>query len=765
MLNLRLKTFIPSALLVMLAGAGAAAGTPCSGNCQAEVISVDFPRVMAAGESYEVSVTVKNTGTPWGANPNIYLGYLREGGAWPTGLWSDARIDPPVPTCENPTSPEGCVLYTFRWQVDAPSLDELPAPIDQERFFLFRWRMIEQGGDGWFGESTQALGDTEYVEVTDLDEHVRVVGGDLMEGSRPFVIAGVTINGFNEAAPPECDPFRGDEQKIWCTYDPDPAAPAGPGTSKADLMVDFDTAQAMGANTVRMSLPGEIFETDDPAFNDGICAKVVDVMEELKKRGMRAIFHLPDATRYRALFTDHFCEGQSITECDASDSPWAKAAIVRPEVAAFQAQRWQHLIGACLVPEASHLSSVVVGYRGWDEAQTSFFEFSEQNDGEVVAVTGDRQLPSIVKEWNDYLTQRYDPAGGVPSVALANARAAWGFSDPTAGPAVNECMMPSGVAGMCPPKDGAFCTNRAGAYANLAKEYRIFADTRTRDSFQLLVDAVRNAEDASVADPWESHAVSFAVSSLLAWPAANAQDQCEKVAGYRMDPRTVSEPFDMVSINFYPWRSRTDLPSDAPLSEEFIKMRLMIDYARGDDSRPIVLQETGGPSCDEVQNPPAGVTGVCNGVTQEAYDATQVEVNRLAAEAAADRSVDGALIFALKPRPNNRRWGLYRLDGTPRAAAAETDEHLAIIKRSPDASYSPPTLSSTIDADYCSNVLLDYTLLPCDPTVDLTCTSPAPASVFDQYLLDYVGSSVEIDVDYTSSAPCIGSAFASNPNP
>lgn len=113
----------------------------------AAFVSQSVPSVMTSGQSYEVRVTLKNTGTnTWNAGRAYRLG-----SDYPPDnmVWGLSRVELPInlndPARQRISVPPGGQV-TFTFTVKAP---RVPAPTP----FFFQWRMVQDGVE-WFGEPT-----------------------------------------------------------------------------------------------------------------------------------------------------------------------------------------------------------------------------------------------------------------------------------------------------------------------------------------------------------------------------------------------------------------------------------------------------------------------------------------------------------------------------------------------------------------------------------------------------------------------------------
>ena len=106
------------------------------GTNDADFISQNVPSSMVAGQQYEVSVTMENTGdTTWTKATNYKLGAIHS----PAGLWNSGRV---YLADEDSIAPSQQKTFTFT--VTAPS-----TPGN----YNFQWRMVEEAVE-WFGDNT-----------------------------------------------------------------------------------------------------------------------------------------------------------------------------------------------------------------------------------------------------------------------------------------------------------------------------------------------------------------------------------------------------------------------------------------------------------------------------------------------------------------------------------------------------------------------------------------------------------------------------------
>jgi hypothetical protein len=115
-------------------GVGACGSTPGVNN--ATFISQSVPSSMVAGNSYSVSVTMRNSGTTTWTSDSYRLGSQNPEDNWTWGL---NRVYLPAGTTVPPGSD-----YTFYFTVTAPSA---------AGYYNFQWRMVQDGVQ-WFGDYT-----------------------------------------------------------------------------------------------------------------------------------------------------------------------------------------------------------------------------------------------------------------------------------------------------------------------------------------------------------------------------------------------------------------------------------------------------------------------------------------------------------------------------------------------------------------------------------------------------------------------------------
>lgn len=109
-------------------------GNIVNGTNESQFISQSVPSTMTAGQSYPISITMKNTsGTAWTAANTYGLGALVP---WGTNPWGITRVQTPgtVASGEN---------VTFNFNVTAPTT---PGTHD------FRWKMLRDELNNWFGD-------------------------------------------------------------------------------------------------------------------------------------------------------------------------------------------------------------------------------------------------------------------------------------------------------------------------------------------------------------------------------------------------------------------------------------------------------------------------------------------------------------------------------------------------------------------------------------------------------------------------------------
>jgi len=118
-------------------GAGTT-GQIVNGVNQSQFVSQSVPTTMVAGQTYAVSVTMKNTsGTTWSAANTYGLGAIVP---WGTNPWGITRV--PMPSS---VAPEQNVTFSFN--VTAPAT---PGTYD------FRWKMLRDEINNWFGAVSPA---------------------------------------------------------------------------------------------------------------------------------------------------------------------------------------------------------------------------------------------------------------------------------------------------------------------------------------------------------------------------------------------------------------------------------------------------------------------------------------------------------------------------------------------------------------------------------------------------------------------------------
>ena len=102
---------------------------------QAEYVSQIVPTIMMAGQTYRVSITVRNTGTiTWMARDNVRLGSQ----AWENNnVWGRSRVELPGDVAPGQSG-------TFSFDVTAPSY---------QGYYAFQWRMLREFVQ-WFGDFT-----------------------------------------------------------------------------------------------------------------------------------------------------------------------------------------------------------------------------------------------------------------------------------------------------------------------------------------------------------------------------------------------------------------------------------------------------------------------------------------------------------------------------------------------------------------------------------------------------------------------------------
>lgn len=111
---------------------------PLGGGNHAIFVSQTVPTSMEAGQSYNITITMKNTGSTTWTLPNGYR--LGTQNPWDNVIFGRNRVDVPqvvVPGAE----------VSFNFDVTAPSV---------QGFYNFQWRMVQDGVE-WFGEYTPAV--------------------------------------------------------------------------------------------------------------------------------------------------------------------------------------------------------------------------------------------------------------------------------------------------------------------------------------------------------------------------------------------------------------------------------------------------------------------------------------------------------------------------------------------------------------------------------------------------------------------------------
>ena len=104
-----------------------------------DFVSQSVPFVMIPGHSYSVSVTMNNAGlNTWTSAANYKLGSYSPPD---NTVWGLNRV--PVPSSVQPGSDA-----TFTFNITAPSTLGI---------YTFQWRMVQDGGAGWFGPLTQPI--------------------------------------------------------------------------------------------------------------------------------------------------------------------------------------------------------------------------------------------------------------------------------------------------------------------------------------------------------------------------------------------------------------------------------------------------------------------------------------------------------------------------------------------------------------------------------------------------------------------------------
>jgi thermolysin len=117
-------------------GVGACSGVPSPESPNATFVSQSVPTSMTAGQSYSVSVTMRNSGTKTWTSDVYRLGSQNP---QDNTVWGFNRVYLPTGT----TVPPG-YDYTFYFTVTAPATTGS---------YNFQWRMVQEGV-GWFGDLT-----------------------------------------------------------------------------------------------------------------------------------------------------------------------------------------------------------------------------------------------------------------------------------------------------------------------------------------------------------------------------------------------------------------------------------------------------------------------------------------------------------------------------------------------------------------------------------------------------------------------------------
>jgi len=143
----------------------------------ADFISQSVPSAMVAGQQYQVSVTMENTGTTtWTSATNYKLGAVHS----PADLWNTGRV---YLTGEDSIAPDAQKTFTFT--VTAPS-----TPGN----YNFQWRMVEESVE-WFGDNSTNVVVTVSAPSNDADFISQSVPSAMTAGEDYWVTVTMENNG------------------------------------------------------------------------------------------------------------------------------------------------------------------------------------------------------------------------------------------------------------------------------------------------------------------------------------------------------------------------------------------------------------------------------------------------------------------------------------------------------------------------------------------------------------------------------------------
>jgi len=186
------------------------------------------PTYMDPGETAQVSITMKNTGTDtWTDATGRRLGSVGDDDTWTPGSTREAISGSVAPDAN----------YTFTFNITAPAT---PGSYD------FQWRMVQDGVE-WFGDSTPAASipvGLVAIDVTTTDDtEEQISTGD---------VAGSSDLEFMHAD--EGDPDRGDQ--IVGVRFPNVNVPSGVTVSDAYIQFTGDAASAGSGDAITLTIKG-----------------------------------------------------------------------------------------------------------------------------------------------------------------------------------------------------------------------------------------------------------------------------------------------------------------------------------------------------------------------------------------------------------------------------------------------------------------------------------------------------------------------------
>jgi hypothetical protein len=112
--------------------------SPAGSGKQAQFVTQSLPAKMTAGARYNVSITMRNTGTEtWPAGAGFKLGSQNSAN---NNVWGISRVELPGPVAAG-------AVVTFTFAVTAPLTPGA---------YNFQWQMLKEPG-GWFGSATASI--------------------------------------------------------------------------------------------------------------------------------------------------------------------------------------------------------------------------------------------------------------------------------------------------------------------------------------------------------------------------------------------------------------------------------------------------------------------------------------------------------------------------------------------------------------------------------------------------------------------------------